>query len=270
MKKPCQSIILIFITLIFSLSACGAPPAVVTESPAAPASTPTPEKAPSIPAEVTGEVVYIPFPAAIKVDGDLSEWAEIPTVYVDRGPALSPDPAENGSFTYSVAADADYLYVTMQMPDKNIVAGKHGAEFWNEDSMEFYINASGDLNAASYGMKIMQVNINASDIGNTDPGALTITGVFSSDADVSGFVFKTADGWGFEAALSLKDLVEVTHGKEIGFQAQINGATTLDRDVKLDLVQSGYHRSILGASQPVRTRSLFMNWAVRTSRSRAR
>ncbi len=177
--------------------------------------------------------MYIPFPAAIKVDGDLSEWAEIPTVYVDRGPALSPDPAENGSFTYSVAADADYLYVTMQMPDKNIVAGKHGAEFWNEDSMEFYINASGDLNAASYGMKIMQVNINASDIGNTDPGALTITGVFSSDADVSGFVFKTADGWGFEAALSIKDLVEVTHGKEIGFQAQINGATTLDRDVKL-------------------------------------
>ncbi len=121
----------------------------------------------------------------------------------------------------------------MQMPDQNIVAGKHGTEFWNEDSMEFYINASDDLNADSYGLKIFQVNINAADIGNTDPNALTITGVFSSDARVSGFVFKTETGWGFEAALDLTDLVEVSHGTEIGFQTQINGATVQDRDVKL-------------------------------------
>ncbi len=121
----------------------------------------------------------------------------------------------------------------MQMPDQNIIAGKHGTEFWNEDSMEFYINASGDLNADSYGLKMFQVNINAADIGNTDPNALTITGVFSSDAKVRGYVFKTETGWGFEAALDLTDLVEVSHGTEIGFQTQINGATVQDRDVKL-------------------------------------
>jgi len=85
----------------------------------------------------------------------------------------------------------------MQMPDKTIITGKHGTEFWNEDLMEFYINASGDLNAKSYGLKMMQVNINASDIGNSDPDALTTTGVFSSDTKVRGFAFKTDDGWGF-------------------------------------------------------------------------
>ncbi len=233
MKKAFKLCILINLVLILLLSACGAPRVTETEAPIESTNTPTPQPTPSIPPEVTGEVLYIPFPVSIKVDGDLSDWVELPSIFVDRGPTPSNDPAENGSFTFSVAADADYLYITMQMPDKTIVAGQHGTEFWNEDSMEFYINASDDLNATAYSMKMMQVNINAADIGNTDPEALTITGVFSTDAEVSGFVFKTADGWGFEAALALTDLLEVTHGKEIGFQAQINGASVKDRDIKL-------------------------------------
>src|SRR5690606_1676002 len=110
--------------------------------------------------------------------GDLSDWAELPSQTVDTGSLLSPDPEDNGSFSFSVASDTNNFYITMQMPDKNIVAGQHGTDFWNEDSMEFYINASDDLNAAEYGRKIFQVNINAADIGNTDPNALTITGIF--------------------------------------------------------------------------------------------
>lgn len=187
----------------------------------------------SVPPEVAGEVVYIPFPVKVTVDGDLSDWAGLPSYRVDRGPMLSTDPAEDGSFTFSVAADKKYFYITMQMPDKNIIAGQHGVEFWNEDSMEFYINASGDLNAETYGPKIFQVNINAANIGNTDPEALVITGANSTDAVVKGFVFKTEDGWGFEASVSLKDVVQPADGLEIGFQAQVNGASVQDRDVKL-------------------------------------
>lgn len=187
----------------------------------------------SIPPTIPGELVYIPFPVAITVDGDLTDWAGLPSQTVDTGSLISPDPTENGSFSFSVASDADNFYITMQMPDKNIVAGQHGTDFWNEDSMEFYINASDNLNAAEYGLKMFQVNMNAADIGNTDPTALTITGVFSSDAKATGFVFKTETGWGLEASVPLTDLLTVEHGKEIGFQAQINGATTLDRDVKL-------------------------------------
>ena len=187
----------------------------------------------TVPAEITGEVIYIPFPVKITVDGDLSDWAGLPSYFVDRGPMLSTDPAEDGSFTFSVAADKNNFYITMQMPDRNIIAGQHGAEFWNEDSMEFYINASGNLNAETYGPKIFQININAGNIGNTDPKALTITGVNSVDAVVNGYVFKTENGWGFEASVSLKDVVRPAHGLEIGFQAQINGASIQDRDVKL-------------------------------------
>ena len=121
----------------------------------------------------------------------------------------------------------------MQMADQNIIAGQHGTEFWNEDSMEFYINASGDLSATKYSTNMFQININAADIGNTDPSALTITGVFSTDVPVTGYVFKTEKGWGFEAAMAYNGLLTPQHGLEIGFQAQINGATTADRDVKL-------------------------------------
>ena len=79
-----------------------------------------------------------------------SDWNDPPSYFVDSGPLPSNDPHENGSFKFSVAADNDYFYITMQMPDQNIISGKHGTEFWNEDSMEFYINASGDLNARGY------------------------------------------------------------------------------------------------------------------------
>ena len=238
MKFSFKLVFMVFLTFTLALSACSSPPTTVpptieTQPEEQVTDTLAPEPTPTVPAEISGEVVYVPFPVNITLDGDLADWAEIPTIRVDRGPNPSADPAENGSFTFSVAADMENLYITMQMPDKTLITGKHGTEFWNEDSMEFYINASGDLGATSYGLKIMQVNINASDIGNTDPNALTITGVFSSDAKVKGFVFKTTDGWGFEAALSLKDLLEVTHGKEFGFQAQINGASSHDRDIKL-------------------------------------
>ena len=187
----------------------------------------------SLPPEVPGEVIYIPYPVKITLDGNLGDWENVPTSTVDTGPMLSGDPAENGSFSFAVAADMDNFYITMQMPDKKIVKGMHGENYWNEDSMEFYINATDDLNAKKYDIGSFQVNINATDIGNTDADTLTITGVFSGDANARGFVFKTDDGWGFEAAVPLQGLLEVSHGKEIGFQAQINGATELDRDVKL-------------------------------------
>lgn len=228
------------------LVACAPTPAAIPPSPAPspspepPTATPAPlptatveTPGVSVPPEIPGEVIYVPFPVKITVDGDLADWAGLPAGFVDYGSNPADDPAENGSFTFAVAADADNFYITMQMPDKNIIAGKHGTNFWNEDSMEFYLNASGNLNAKDYLPKIFQVNINAADIGNTDPAALTLTGVNSGDVAVRGFVFKTETGWGFEAAVPLADLLTPAHGLEVGFQAQINGATTQDRDVKL-------------------------------------
>lgn len=186
------------------------------------------------PPEVEGETVYIPFPVQIKVDGDLSDWSGVQPITVARGPKLSKDPMDNGSFTFGVAADQDNFYIYMTMPDKKIISGQHNADYWNEDSMEFYLNLSGDLTATKYTKGVFQLNIKPLDIGKTDPKALTITGSSSSGVPVSGIVFKTPDGWGFEAAVALQQYgITPSHGLAIGFQAQANGATTKDRDVKL-------------------------------------
>ena len=196
---------------------------------------PTPSGDELAPPEVPGEVVYVPFPVAITLDGKLDDWKDVPVQTVTKRSSTSTgpdDPAENGSFTFSLAADETNFYITMQMPDKNIVAGQHSTGFWNEDSFEFYLNLSGVLNATDYNADIHQVNINAADIGNTDPDALTITGLNAPSLKVRGVVFKTETGWGFEAAVPLGK-IKPEHGLSIGFQAQINGASQLDRDIKL-------------------------------------
>ncbi|MBN2304846.1 MAG: hypothetical protein JXQ72_10235, partial [Anaerolineae bacterium] len=186
------------------------------------------------PDEVDGEAVYIPFPVDIALDGDLGDWGQIQPVTVTRGPYTSDDPAENGSFTFQVAADMEYLYLAMTMPDQTIITGQHDQNYWNEDSLEFYVNASGNLFPLDYGAGIMQARIIPGDIGNADPAALTITGTQQTITGITGYVFETADGWGFEAAVALEPLgITPAHGLEIGFQAQANGATTQDRDVKL-------------------------------------
>lgn len=185
------------------------------------------------PPDVEGEVVYIPFPVTITLDGDLDDWANIPSVTVDRGPMTSSDPLENGSFSFAAAADNENFYFTMSMVDQNIITGEHSDSYWNEDSLEFYLNLSGERLRTEYGDGVFQINVNPGDIGNTDPTNITVTGVSSAAAGVQAIVFETDDGWGFEAAVPIADYITPEHGLEIGFQAQANGASSLDRDVKL-------------------------------------
>ena len=183
------------------------------------------------PPEIAGEAVYIPFPVSITVDGDLTDWVGVPVQTVARGTMLSSDAANNGSFSFALAADEETLYVQMTSVDANIITGQHGTDFWNEDSLEFYLNLTDDLSATAYAEGIFQININPGDIGASDPAALTLTGTNSVGQNIRGVVFATEDGWGFEAELPLPFAPE--HGREIGFQAHANGSTGGDRDVKL-------------------------------------
>lgn len=185
------------------------------------------------PPEITGEVVYVPFSVTIALDGDLSDWAGVPVQTVNRGTALSADPAENGAFDFRVAADTERFYIAMTMRDKTIVTGQHGRDYWNEDSLEFYLNLSGDLMRTGYGDGVFQININPGDIGLTDPAAVNATGVRAAASSVRAIVFATEDGWGFEAAVPLAPWIIPAHGVEIGFQAHANGSSGGDRNVKL-------------------------------------
>jgi endoglucanase len=186
------------------------------------------------PEQVRGVAVYVPYNVPITIDGKLNDWAHVPVQKVSYGPQVSADYLEDGEFSFSVAADQTSFYITMAVLDKAIIAGKHGSAYWNEDSMEFYFNTSSNLDANTYGDGIYQINVNAADIGNKNPGGLTLTGVNSEKIHLRGFVFKTADGWGFEAAVPMAELgITPAHGLEIGFQAQLNGASVLDRNVQL-------------------------------------
>jgi len=185
------------------------------------------------PVEIPGQAVYIPFPVSISLDGKLEDWKGVPVQTVDRGPMTSKDPAENGSFRFALAADAENLYILMLAKDKNIITNMHKADTWNEDSLEFYINLGSDLTIKKYTREIVQYRVIPGDIGNEDPSKINVSGNNVTVFPLKAKVFRTEDGWGFEGAVAIGQKAAPTHGKEIGFQAQMNGASVKDRDVKL-------------------------------------
>lgn len=185
------------------------------------------------PPEIAGKAVYVPFPVAITLDGKLDDWAGVPIQTVDRGPMISKDPAKNGSFSFAVAADDKNFYVLMLAKDRNILAGAHGADTWNEDSLEFYLNLSGNLGTRKYLRDIIQYRVTPSDIGNEDLSKIHVSGSNYALHPLKAKIFKTDEGWGFEGSVELPTKLTPAHGLEIGFQAQLNGASTKDRDVKL-------------------------------------
>lgn len=180
-----------------------------------------------------GVSTYVPIVDSIVIDGDLSDWTGLPVIITSTGPTPPADPANTGSVTWQVAAVGQTLVFSATVVDATIVAGQHGDNFWNEDSVELYVNFSGDRQVTSYRPGIAQITFSPIDIGNADPAALTITGNNAADVAVTGFVFATADGWGVEAALSLDGLgVPVDQG-EFGLQVHANGSRGGDRDTKL-------------------------------------
>jgi beta-glucanase (GH16 family) len=185
------------------------------------------------PDQIPGAAVYIPYPVKITLDGDLSDWKGVPIQRVETGLPKGPDKRQNQYFDFAVAADNDYLYIYMYSEDNNIIAGKHKGDFWNEDSMEFYINLTDNLNARAYGPGIAQITINATNIGNKSVSTLSVSGTNAESFKVKAKVFKTADGWAFEAAVPLDEKSRPAHGKTIGFQVHANGASSKDRDSKL-------------------------------------
>lgn len=187
------------------------------------------------PEGIEGELVYIPYPVEINIDGDLNDWNNIERFTVDTGPLTSGDPTDNGLFTFAICADMENIYVSMTMPDKKIIGGLHGPNFWNEDSFEFYFNFTDNLNATKYGEGIFQVNVNATNLDKTDPNALSISGIYGipfikENRLLTGYAFHTDDGWGIEVAFKLYNDIKPYHGYTIGLQMQANGATEKDRN----------------------------------------
>ena len=93
----------------------------------------------------------------IVLDGNLDEWASVPLTTTVSGPLPPTDPAENGRLRWQVAADRSTLYFAATITDANIIAGQHGENYWDEDSIELYVNFSGDLAATTYGLSLIHI-----------------------------------------------------------------------------------------------------------------
>lgn len=184
------------------------------------------------PDQIPGSVVYIPYPVTITTDGKTGDWKGVPVSRFTQGYPVSPDKTQNQYVDFWLAADAQNVYVRAESSDKNIICGKHGSDYWNEDSIEFYFNFTDNLQALSYKSDIFQINISPEHAGKKITSD-DVTGVNCSSSQVTGFVYKTDTGWGFEAAVPYSSYFKAAHGRSVGFQIQANGAASLDRDSKL-------------------------------------
>ncbi len=187
------------------------------------------------PDAVPGQIYYAPFPVSITLDGDTSDWENVPRVTVNTG--TTPDGTT--SFEFAAAADDTNFYFLADVTDAHVTYGTFdpAASWYQEDSVEFYINATGDLQASAYADGIAQIGITADNIDNTDPDHPLIGGGNSASTGVKAVVVKTDKGYRVEASVPLvSDFWTITpeQGAVIGFQVHLNGASDdSGRDAKL-------------------------------------
>lgn len=137
--------------------------------------------------------------------------------------------------TFASVADETNLYFAIMVTDAHIIAGQHEDFYWNEDSVELYLNASGDTSLTAYTPSVVQITIPAVNIGLPVDKTI-LAGINWGAVNPRVVVVKTETGYAIEAAVSLHNaawnIVPQQDGT-LGFQIQMNSASQVDRDVKL-------------------------------------
>jgi beta-glucosidase len=137
--------------------------------------------------------------------------------------------------TFAAAADETHLYFMGDVTDDNIISGEHGTDYWNEDSVEFYVNATGDLSLTSYRDGVAQITVPALNVGHS-PEESVVGGVRGDTVDAQVAAVETDRGYAVEVAVPLNNdawNIRLDHGNVIGFQVHLNGASTANRDLKI-------------------------------------
>lgn len=183
------------------------------------------------PDSVPGMTYYAPVGVSIELDGDLADWENVPRVTVDTG--TLPGSGET-YFEFAAAADNTNFYYMANVTDPNVIYGTRGVDEWYEtDSVEFYLNTTGDLSASAYGPGIVQLGILAENAISDEP---LYGGGNSGDVELSIVVVETETGYIIEAAVPLvTDVWEIVpeHMSVLGFQTHLNGSSSDSRDTKL-------------------------------------
>ena len=155
--------------------------------------------------------------------------------------------------TFAVTADADNLYLLGIAPDKNIVSGQ-SKDFWREDSLEFYLNTTGNLGLQKYAKGAVQLTVPVVNIGVPIERA-QFGGINGVNAEARALVFKTPDGYAMEVAVPLRNKtweIAPKHGLTLGFEVQLNGSSGNGQNSILNWV---YRAGMTG--HPSNTPSLF-------------
>lgn len=188
------------------------------------------------PEAAAGETYYAAFPLIVTVDGNLAEWAAVPYSTFNDGPQRSSNPAQDGSVAFAAVADSENLYLSLLVTDSTIIAGQNGIQYWSEDSVEVYINASGNLDRTSFGPGVAQINFPAVNIGKPIEQAI-FAGLNWEITGVEAVTVATETGYAIEASIPLDNgvwSIVPAEGETIGFQVQLNGASQAGgRAVKL-------------------------------------
>lgn len=229
-------LVLFLLFASLALVACGE---AETTAPSTPTAATTETGATAVfttlaPAGIPGETYLAPFPVTITLDGDLSDWEGVPTVTI---PEAETAVVVQGATTatFAAAADAQFLYFMADVTDPTIITGQHGADYWNEDSVEFYINATGDLQLTTYKDGVAQITVPPLNAGRP-PQEIVLGGIQADTAGAQVAVVLTEQGYAVEVAVPLKNNVwdiQPEHGNVIGFQVHLNGASTQDRNRKI-------------------------------------
>ena len=180
-----------------------------------------------VPEGAARERYYAAYPLPVTLDGETSDWERVPRVVL---------PAEGEAvMQFAAAADEARLYFLAEVTDDNIISGTHADYYWNEDSVEFYVNATQELELANYEPGVAQITIPPLNMGGA-ASAPVLGGMLNGLEGVEAVVVATDSGYLVEAAVPLESNVwsiDPAHGNMIGFQVHLNGASTGSRDSKL-------------------------------------
>ncbi len=229
---------LIFLALLGGCSGNATPtqnetasPTMASQSPSEPTAVPATETTLAT-SGIPNENYYAPFPVNITINGKFEDWQDVPLVTL---PANADQITGSTYVRFGAAADDKYLFFVGFVTDPNIISGKHGTDYWNEDSLEFYLNASGNLKATAYQPGIAQITIPPLNIG-ASVFDIVLGGVNNPSTDAIVQVAAIEGGYAVEVAVPLNNpdvwQIEVFHGSVIGFQVHLNGASENDRDQK--------------------------------------
>jgi endo-1,4-beta-xylanase len=155
------------------------------------------------PNSVNGLRYYAPFAVPITLDGDISDWQNIPQ---DRL-LFTPDIVPTSAVNFSVSADEAFIYVMLQVQD---------AQLTETDRVMLYFNFTDEFALEAYQQGVVQFIIPA-----LNPQAI-------SGTDAQGYGLQvesqnTADGYTLEIAFPLDNSqwgIQLWDWREIGFEVQ--------------------------------------------------